>query len=118
MNFNPHTREGCDMAITAVVNRIPYFNPHTREGCDSYSTLFVLNRPYFNPHTREGCEDRESSVIPAPVAYFNPHTREGCDVVQEIKKQVAEISIHTPVKGVTQPRVSISWLMLFQSTHP
>ena len=35
--------------------------------------------------------------------YFNPHTREGCDGCRTVTSDPArEISIHTPVKGVTE----------------
>ena len=33
-DFNPRTREGCDLAASAVPMTLPYFNPRTREGCD------------------------------------------------------------------------------------
>ena len=33
--------------------------------------------------------------------YFNPHTREGCDPEAAGEVGDEEISIHTPVKGVT-----------------
>jgi len=59
------------------------FNPHTREGCDGL--LFpwrMLLGGNFNPHTREGCDDR---------IVFQPDDG-------------PQISIHTPVKGVTLSR--------------
>ena len=35
--------------------------------------------------------------------HFNPHTREGCDSISPVTNGIARsISIHTPVKGVTQ----------------
>jgi len=34
LNFNPHTREGCDSHVSGFGNIRGYFNPHTREGCD------------------------------------------------------------------------------------
>ena len=33
-NFNPHTREGCDLIYQICLCICFYFNPHTREGCD------------------------------------------------------------------------------------
>ena len=99
--FNPHTREGCDLGQiqlrllydisihTPVKGVTPrprsistvhrYFNPHTREGCDAVLLLWVSSPSDFNPHTREGCDRR-------------PRPR---------RRHRAEISIHTPVKGVT-----------------
>ena len=33
-DFNPHTREGCDMRVWGCIHTLRNFNPHTREGCD------------------------------------------------------------------------------------
>ena len=33
-NFNPHTREGCDLPAQKLLRVRAHFNPHTREGCD------------------------------------------------------------------------------------
>ena len=35
-NFNPHTREGCDLLAAEATLHGTDFNPHTREGCDEY----------------------------------------------------------------------------------
>ena len=74
-------------------------------------------------------------------SYFNPHTREGCDDAALDQEVVSEISIHTPVKGVTTAaqtclRSGINFnphtregcdpeqlhgcrfILVFQSTHP
>ena len=34
MDFNPHTREGCDLTVFISTTNNNNFNPHTREGCD------------------------------------------------------------------------------------
>ena len=34
LNFNPHTREGCDSESVLIIDPVADFNPHTREGCD------------------------------------------------------------------------------------
>ena len=65
----------------------------------------VSDAMHFNPHTREGCD----GILPMQVLFqihFNPHTREGCDVFEGDVARVDDISIHTPVKGVT----ILSWL--------
>ena len=33
-SFNPHTHEGCDCIVIALVLHFRCFNPHTHEGCD------------------------------------------------------------------------------------
>ena len=57
-------------------------------------------RSNFNPHTREGCDERSRSGGGIR-GDFNPHTREGCDVERCLEDLDVLISIHTPVKGVT-----------------
>ena len=51
---------------------------------------------------------------------FNPHSREGSDSRKEVITMCAlEISIHTPVKGVTTINFSLSSVAnRFQSTLP
>ena len=51
---------------------------------------------------------------------FNPRTREGCDHVRIATTSKATIiSIHAPVKGATDVATyGLSYLNLFQSTHP
>ena len=34
-NFNPRTREGCDLHHYLMHHQYLYFNPRTREGCDT-----------------------------------------------------------------------------------
>ena len=36
IDFNPHTREGCDAPDDPRHTEGGYFNPHTREGCDRF----------------------------------------------------------------------------------
>ena len=81
MNFNPRTREGCDIKPLESQTLYGDFNPRTREGCDGM--------PYQSPQRRY---------------YFNPRTREGCDVWDTLCNATpADISIHAPVKGATLP---------------
>ena len=94
--------------VKGVTSRLPRspappfnFNPHTREGCDQDVFPSARGSYHFNPHTREGC-DRGTCARSAGVSYFNPHTREGCDEEWlELWLRCQDISIHTPVKGVT-----------------
>ena len=79
-NFNPHTREGCDVGSGwRSIGSISNFNPHTREGCDVLRRTTPIHPGNFNPHTREGCDDPGASDG-GETLNFNPHTREGCDL--------------------------------------
>ena len=51
---------------------------------------------------------------------FNPRTREGCDDFMEGRySDIAEISIHAPVKGATTAAmIANTFGVKFQSTHP
>ena len=90
------------------------FNPHTREGCDKTSTSRPTVMVDFNPHTREGC-DRQPLDQPMQHQDFNPHTREGCDELSPcVDRKRVKISIHTPARGVTfRPRyVAVNEFMI------
>jgi len=77
-NFNPRTREGCDLFRGRCYRPAQDFNPRTREGCD-FTRRWTVRRPGdFNPRTREGCDSKKCATISA-LNYFNPRTREGCD---------------------------------------
>ena len=101
-DFNPRTREGCDLRLRKRWEMIrDDFNPRTREGCDQTSDRFLkiesiisIHAPVkgatsdkscihvfdmnFNPRTREGC-DLTLAIPGIPSTNFNPRTREGCD---------------------------------------
>ena len=122
VSFNPHTHEGCDWRFAVRATYRWSFNPHTHEGCDSriasslvgnqfQSThprrvwrLFLIVRlrliKCFNPHTHEGC-DLSRQIWIGYLASFNPHTHEGCDHSCIQCRVAAQVSIHTPTKGVT-----------------
>ena len=38
-DFNPRTREGCDLVLDGHARRITNFNPRTREGCDKLTEV-------------------------------------------------------------------------------
>ena len=62
-------------------------------------------RPDFNPHTSEGCDNADGLAGSTRYSNFNPHTREGCDSSGLERGLDGIISIHTPVKGVTNTMV-------------
>ena len=142
VDFNPHTREGCDIPAPQItVAAGGDFNPHTREGCDAVQ-LYV--RPAFESisiHTPVKGVTRRVRASRNHNALISIHTPvKGVTllplslpeavlisihtpvkgVTQDLRGALGggEISIHTPVKGVTElPRVTPNrWK--FQSTHP
>ena len=84
-DFNPRTREGCDLILFSANSCLDYFNPRTREGCDGHSPGIHLNYRYFNPRTREGCDGLERGDTYTTMD-FNPRTREGCDRHARLRK--------------------------------
>ena len=99
------------------------FNPRTREGCDlRLRKRWEMIRDDFNPRNREGCDvfRRHLERFVVECGHFNPRTREGCDLFDNIgDKPEIIISIHAPVKGATvAARVSYIVFHIFQSTHP
>ncbi len=93
------------------------FNPHSREGSDTYEVRGGRLYVGFNPHSREG-----SDQPPFPIG------SDGCVSIHTPVKGVtdrekpsaasASVSIHTPVKGVTSVYKRSLQLFLFQSTLP
>ena len=71
----------------------------------------------FNPHSHEGSDPHgtRSEFIPTD---FNPHSHEGSDNLLRTNLQESKISIHTPMKGVTDVALEAKADMLFQSTLP
>ena len=49
---------------------------------------------------------------------FNPHTHTGCDALYKVCYNNTEVSIHTPIQGVTIAPGKIEAPSAFQSTHP
>ncbi len=101
MDFNPRTREGCDVQRQEDPLTKKDFNPRTREGCDAQRGYTARGTGDFNPRTREGC-DGSPLVRVCPHRNFNPRTREGCDVFNLAQSVNAfPISIHAPARGAT-----------------
>ena len=62
-NFNPRTREGCDISVLLCHTHTLDFNPRTREGCDGKGKRLIIRILYFNPRTREGCDSFSISSV-------------------------------------------------------
>ena len=97
-NFNPRTREGCDVNDPAAPADFRIISIHAPvKGATKYFGIVVDRPPHFNPRTREGCD------LSPPL----------------LSLHLLQISIHAPVKGATylKPRDGQRNTQ-FQSTHP
>ena len=93
------------------------FNPHTHTGCDithdpapSPTTQFQSTHPYR--------VWQQVQTIKIKKLCFNPHTHTGCDLGCCGLAVGIEVSIHTPIQGVTYAWSVRVAEILFQSTHP
>ena len=122
-DFNPHTREGCDVEVAGRLLdvRISIHTPvkgvtlrhiwlRGAQGISIHTpvkgvTLLDALRALFSRisiHTPVKGVTLRSQIRVCRALDFNPHTREGCDGSREPDRVGAlHISIHTPVKGVT-----------------
>ena len=139
LGFNPHTHTGCDWLSRTKPRRPHSFNPHTHTGCDRQQLPPPANRwfqsthpyrvwhtyqPYiymlwcFNPHTHTGC-DFILDCSSLGWLCFNPHTHTGCDIQWSRILSTYNVSIHTPIQGVTiLGECGLGDVCKFQSTHP
>ena len=87
------------------------------QGVTSIAQKMMLSLISFNPHTHTGCDRRwaERSVLRGS---FNPHTHTGCDKISTDNLCTINVSIHTPIQGVTDVYSNVVPDTMFQSTHP
>jgi len=98
--------------------RILNFNPHTREGCDAGFDVIAVDEGISIHTPVKGVTARQ--VLPLCTLTISIHTPvKGVTSNYGNYSGFGYISIHTPVKGVTW-RAMFSWLYpaSFQSTHP
>ena len=124
--FDPHSVAGAISIHTPVkgvtagrrpAGLDPLISIHTPVKGVTCHTGRATSSRYFNPHTREGCDGLDAAEK-IEHSDFNPHTREGCDNPSTFDSLCKEISIHTPVKGVTEDDEELVEQLAFQSTHP
>ena len=122
-DFNPRTREGCDMrSIVRCVHRAD-FNPRTREGCDAcrppmfktrskfqsthprgvrrYVDIYSLFHNFISIHAPARGATHAAPPLTRTWRDFNPRTREGCDFLPAVVRPDVRISIHAPARGAT-----------------
>ena len=108
---------GATKAVGGVDVPVDNFNPRTREGCDLIYSDRTICDPNFNPRTREGCDPLFTSS--RDNKNFNPRTREGCDVQAISGASAADIFQSTHPRGVRRARKHRTRSdVTFQSTHP
>ena len=119
-NFNPRTREGCDVKyyIGIVYGQDISIHAPARGATRRYDEQREVEK-YFNPRTREGC-DRGQKSIGYTLKDFNPRTREGCDVSSALGTPNRGTFQSTHPRGVRPLPSTFPNLpkLLFQSTHP
>ena len=71
----------------------------------------------FNPHTHTGCDCSDIWAVCIRTS-FNPHTHTGCDLDLVSHFVTENVSIHTPIQGVTKWSSASTIALMFQSTHP
>ena len=105
------------LTVTQRHQQLSSFNPHTHTGCDSWRTniknkleLFQSTHPYRVWLGFSSCL--------FPWFSFNPHTHTGCDAKDTETRQRYQVSIHTPIQGVTWSGKTMQPDVKFQSTHP
>ena len=96
-NFNPRTREGCDLLMLNFSISFSNFNPRTREGCDLDAGRLVPFYIDISIHAPVKGATLTFCFCASAILYFNPRTREGCD------RRNAALEMR---------------FCLFQSTHP
>ena len=115
--FNPHARVGrdsrCDLHFSAVL----CFNPHARVGRDSFCVFGDTYPISFNPHARVGRDSiLTNSQNQLEVSIHTPVW--GVTFTISNETPLTEVSIHTPVWGVTNPMALPFMCYQFQSTRP
>ena len=109
--------QGVTLFALTKDNVIRGFNPHTHTGCDYFHRNNEPRHSCFNPHTHTGCDSRTGTQR-TPRWSFNPHTHTGCDLHILDQGVSSDVSIHTPIQGVTKYIETLGDIEMFQSTHP
>ena len=79
---------------------------------------FQVRNSHFNPHSHEGSDVAVARYNHTYSQDFNPHSHEGSDKKIGVKGNLVNISIHTPMKGVTVLKKLERTTNKFQSTLP
>ena len=118
INFNPRTREECDITLPKICTGNSYFNPRTREECDTRIFGRTDSWLYFNPRTREECDDKSRLLYRLLQEFQSTHSRGVRLVLFSFVFYKLIISIHALARSATGSLLnSTAPLPKFQSTH-
>ena len=101
-NFNPRTREGCDLLYTNGLSPALLISIHAPVKGATYQSLRSrLRCCHFNPRTREGCDPFSflQLIINLFISIHAPV--KGATIHLGRRRADNVISIHAPVKGAT-----------------
>ena len=120
INFNPRTREGCDLLSFQFRLHCLNFNPRTREGCDILGALLEEKDIIFqSTHPRRVRRGALKLIEIHYIIFQSTHPRRVRRFVAVCNGSKTTISIHAPAKGATgKSKKKKKFLKLFQSTHP
>ena len=105
-DFNPRTREGCDMAERKSNTTNSPISIHAPAKGATRLCNSVINLLLFqSTHPRRVRQVKY--CITRKAVNFNPRTREGCDIVHHGQGFYSKISIHAPAKGATSSRCMV-----------
>ena len=101
-DFNPRTREGCDVSCLKVCKiSIKYFNPRTREGCDTNASGVATFKTQFQSTHPRGVRPLHFVFTQFSQLFQSTHPRGVRLMFLSSKLMFANISIHAPARGAT-----------------
>ena len=115
-HFNPRTRVGCDLQLTAQGKPIGISIHAPGWGATGGDEALGALLDDFNPRTRVGCDGWARRRFLSP-RDFNPRTRVGCDSADRNSCRRRSISIHAPGWGATRRQAKLTTLIIRISIH-
>ena len=108
-NFNPRTREGCDL-LAYLANKYRKISIHAPvKGATGAGVTKITKLIAISIHAPVKGATTVVAISPPLIVYFNPRTREGCDFQSlDCRDGCCIISIHAPVKGATMSKSPFS----------
>ena len=101
-NFNPRTREGCDILFSCHDCFGRNFNPRTREGCDHYSSVVEMTMKGFQSTHPRGVRRFRLHVTCVTSEFQSTHPRGVRPATLRMIAGEFSISIHAPARGATK----------------
>ena len=99
-NFNPRTREGCDIFAVLKLAWIGFQSTHPWRVRQKFQKLIEF-LDYFNPRTREGCDLLDTGILTKEELFQSTHPWRVRRARRYNLAHGLPISIHAPVTGAT-----------------